>query len=367
MSDDEFYMARALQLAQKAWGKTAPNPMVGAVLVKGGRIIAEGYHHADGLPHAEKDCLSHVNFSAPGATMYVSLEPCSTHGRTGACCEAICSAGISEVVAACEDPNPLHRGRAWPYLASRGVKSRCGVLESQARELNFIFNKNIVSSEALLAIKFAVSKDGKLTRRRGEPTRVSGDSARADTMKWRSLFQSIGVGFGTLLSDNPRLTRRLAGRELSCPLRLIFDASARLADFDDLSAFNVFGDSFKNCTRVVCSGESSEAARRKIESLGAALMHIDAPKDSPAFWNLLKRGLYRERICSVFIEGGAGLFESICRSRAADYVFGYQSGETFGCGLDAFSEKYFDIKLVEEARLGGDTLRRGYPLWIRKQ
>lgn len=359
---DEFYMRRALENARKAWGKTAPNPMVGAVLVRGGEIVAEGYHHADGMPHAERDCLKNAGEKARGCTMYVSLEPCSTHGRTGACCDAIAAAEVAEVVAGCQDPNPAHSGRAWAYLAERGVKSRWGVLEKECRELNFIFNKNITSSEALLAVKFAVSKDGKLTRRAGEHTAVSGAESNVDVMKWRSLFQSIGVGFGTLVSDNPRLTRRGGGAGESCGERLIFDASLNCAELDT-SKYSVFADSFKNSTRIVCGAEASADRQNALEARGIRVMRIDAPSGSAEFWQKLKRALYAERICSLYIEGGARLFKSVCSARAADYVFRYESPDVFGCGLDAFDKKYFEIDAVEKTRLGRDEFTRGYPVW----
>ena len=138
--DDDAYMQRALELAKKGWGNTAPNPMVGAVLVKGGRIIGEGFHERDGAPHAERACLANATEDPKGATMYVTLEPCSTHGRTGACTDAIIDAKIAEVKIGALDPNPAHAGRAPQILRDRGIACETGILERECERLNFIFN-----------------------------------------------------------------------------------------------------------------------------------------------------------------------------------------------------------------------------------
>ena len=364
-NSDEHFMRLALAEAKKAWGNTAPNPMVGAVLVKDGRVLATGYHHRDGLSHAEIDCLQKVGFRADGCRMYVTLEPCTTHGRTGACSEAIIKAGVKDVVVGCKDVNPAHAGRAARVFAESGVGCTFGVLERECFELNFIFNKNITANTALLAIKYAVTKDGKLTHKRGETAAVSSAQSRADAMKWRRLFQSIGVGMGTLLADNPRLTARLESG-VFCPQRLVFDSSLRLAAEQNLSRFNVFFDEFPQLTRIVCDVSASAEAEQTLCSRGIRVMRINAPKTSVQYWAELKKRLFEERICSLYLEGGAEIFKSVCRARAADYVFEYVADKTFGEGLDAFDKPYFSIDAVECATLGGDTFKRGYPVWIQK-
>ena len=363
---DEFFMRQALSLAKLGWGNTAPNPMVGAVLVKDGAVLAEGYHHFDGGDHAEIDCLRKVGFRADGATIYVSLEPCSTAGRTGACTSAIISAGVKRVVAGCKDPNPRHAGAAQKVLARAGVECDFGVLESECRELNFIFNKNITSNEALLAIKYAATKNGKIAQKRGEPSAITSAEARADVMKWRRLFGAVGVGFGTLVADNPSLTARLPDG-VFCPARIVFDASLKTAALPRLSKFSLFSDEFAARTRLVCDPSASAQDEALLLSRGISVMRAPCGHNSAEFWRWLKARLYAEKICSLYVEGGAGVFKSACESMAADYVFEYIADKTFSGGLDAFERKYFDIKPVESAAFGADKFTRGYPQWTHLQ
>lgn len=362
---DAPFMRRALELAKLGWGRTAPNPMVGAVLVAGGKIIAEGYHHFDGGDHAEIDCLRKVGFKAAGATLYVSLEPCSTKGRTGACTSAIIAAGIKRVVAGCKDPNPAHAGAAKKILASSGVECDFGVLEDECRELNFIFNKNIASSEALLAIKYAITKDGKIAQKRGEPSEVTSAQSRADVMRWRELFGATCVGFGTLAADNPSLAARVQGGA-KCGRRIVFDASLACAKIADLSKYKLFSDEFASRTLLVCDSAAPAAAEADLRSRGASVMRVGFSHNSPEFWRELKSRLYEERVCSLFVEGGAGVFKSVCENRAADYVFEYVADKRWPGGLPAFGRKYFEINAVEKKLFGSDTFTRGYPQWIHQ-
>ena len=218
----------------------------------------------------------------------------------------------------------------------------------------------------MLAIKYAITKDGKLTHKRGETASISSAQSRADAMKWRRLFQSIGAGVGTLLADNPRLTARLESG-VFCPQRLVFDSSLRLAAEQNPARFNVFSDEFSDRTRVVCDCSAPAEAEQTLRSHGIRVMRINAPKTAAQFWAELKNRLFQERICSLYLEGGAGIFNSVCRARAADYVFEYVADKTFGAGLDAFDKPYFSIDAVECANLGGDTFKRGYPVWIQKR
>ncbi len=159
---DEFYMRRALALAERAWGDTSPNPMVGAVLVKNGEIVGEGWHRRDGFPHAEIECLRSAKTSPKGATIYVTLEPCSTHGRTGACTEALLKAGVACVKIGALDPNPVHAGRAVEIFRAANVACEYGILERECTELNFIFNFAIVNKKPLVALNAPSPPTGKL-------------------------------------------------------------------------------------------------------------------------------------------------------------------------------------------------------------
>lgn len=362
MPNAEFYMRRALELAKRGWGATSPNPMVGAVLVKNGRIIAEGWHTKDGAAHAEIECLRNASESPKGADLYVTLEPCSTRGRTGACCDAIISAGIARVFAATKDPSPAHSGRAEQILKSHSIECSFGILEEQAKRLNFIFNESITSQKAIIALKYAMSSDGKIAAKRGERTRITGEDAAADVMKWRSLFQSIGVGFGTLLADNPRLTARVSGKPEKCPVRLIFDAKLSTAELPDISAFHVFSDEFASRTRVVCAMESDPIREKSLAERGIAVMRVPEPSDSPLFWDFLKKSLLHERISSLYIEGGARILQSCCAAKAAEFAFEYVN-DSLRLGDSALSvwegKRPFEFVSPQEFNFGNDRMRFG--------
>ncbi len=358
-------MRMALNEAVRAWGNTAPNPMVGAVLVKDGKVIATGYHHRDGLDHAEKDCLRKVDFNAQGCDMYVTLEPCTTHGRTGACSEAIKQAGVKRVFVGCRDPNPLHAGRAERIFKEANIFCKFNILEDECRELNFIFNKNITSKQALLALKYAVSKNGKITECIGKSTSITCAKSRNDVMRWRKLFSAVAVGWGTVVVDNPSLTIRISGNVIPPKARLVFDASLRSADVD-ISNFNLFSDEFKNLTRIVCDESASSEKEDVLKTLGIDVLRINAPKASRDFWSKLKSKLYAEKIYSVYLEGGASVFKTACEAQAADYIFEYIADKSFKSGLSAFDKNYFSINAVETLDFDGDKFTRGYPVWTQK-
>ncbi len=362
---DEFYMRRALALAERAWGDTSPNPMVGAVLVKNGEIVGEGWHRRDGFPHAEIECLRSAKTSPKGATIYVTLEPCSTHGRTGACTEALLKAGVACVKIGALDPNPVHAGRAVEIFRAANVACEYGILERECTELNFIFNFAIVNKKPLVALKCAVSADGKITAKRGVHTGITEDAARADMMKWRRLFSSIAVGRGTLEADNPSLTARGLPDGDHCAERQIFDASLNIARLENPQKFSVFSDAFAEKTRVVCDAAAPKDAEDKLNSLGISTMRIgERAENAAAFWDELKERLYAERITSLYVEGGSLLWDSLCKARAADFAFEYDSPKVLGAdALDAFPRgRPFDIDGRETA-LAPDKLKFGKIVW----
>src|SRR4051812_9716432 len=228
MSSDERFMREAIAAAKRGWGTTHPNPIVGAVIVEDDHVVSEGYHAQDGGPHAERlALLARGKTPRPGATMYVTMEPCSTAGRTGACTEAIIAAGIKRVVVGATDPNPAHAGRGFAVLRAAGVEVITGVLERECTDLNLIFNHWIVKQEPLLAAKAAVSVDGKIATRSGESRWITNEASRADVHRWRRLFPGIAVGAMTIIKDDPRLTARTAGAAEWCPWRFVFDGLLR--------------------------------------------------------------------------------------------------------------------------------------------
>ena len=226
---DEEMMRVALREARKGVGKTSPNPAVGAAIVRDGEVIARGYHRRAGLPHAEIEALRALEDEkmACGATIYVTLEPCSTHGRTPPCVEAILRAGIRRVVIGAIDPNPQHAGRGVEILRAAGVKVTTGVLEEECREMNAAFNHWIVTGMPLVIAKAGMSLDGRLTRPPGEGQWITSEAARADAQKLRAQVDAILVGAETVRVDNPRLTVR-GVRGARQPWRVVVTKSGRL-------------------------------------------------------------------------------------------------------------------------------------------
>jgi diaminohydroxyphosphoribosylaminopyrimidine deaminase/5-amino-6-(5-phosphoribosylamino)uracil reductase len=226
---DERFMAAALTEARRGLGHTSPNPAVGAVIERSGRILSRGYHHRAGLPHAEIEALRALRNPklAQGSTIYVTLEPCSTHGRTPPCVEAIIAAGFRRVVLGAIDPNPRHAGRGVKLLRAAGIEVVTGILEAECRELNAAFNHWIVTGLPLVIAKAGMSLDGRLTRPPGEGQWLTNAAARTDAHRLRAQVDAILIGAETLRADNPRLTVR-GVRGARQPWRVVVTRSGRL-------------------------------------------------------------------------------------------------------------------------------------------
>src|SRR2546421_1773977 len=228
MSDDERLMRTALGEARKALGQTSPNPVVGALLVANKRIIARGHHRQAGKPHAEIECLHNVRGRIPkGSTLYVTLEPCSTKGRTGACTDEIIRAGIKSVVIGATDPNPRHRGAGIELLANAGIEVRTGVLAEECAALNEAFNKWIATGIPFVIAKCGMTLDGRLTRRGNESRWITSAAARRHAQTLRAQSDAILVGAETIRIDNPRLTVRNRSRSRQ-PARVIITRSGKI-------------------------------------------------------------------------------------------------------------------------------------------
>ena len=256
---DEKFMRAALREAARGLGQTSPNPTVGAVIVRGGRVIARGFHQRAGLPHAEIEALRMLKNPAlaGGATIFVTLEPCSTHGRTPPCVEAIIRAGFARVVIGTLDPNPAHAGRGVGLLRAAGIAVTAGVLESECRELNAGFNKWIVTRMPLVIAKTGMSLDGRLTRPPGEGQWLTSTASRADAMRLRAQVDAILIGAQTLRADNPRLTiRGVPGARQ--PWRVIVTRSGDLP-----KDAHIFTDAHRERT-LVFRGKSLRAVLREL-------------------------------------------------------------------------------------------------------
>jgi diaminohydroxyphosphoribosylaminopyrimidine deaminase/5-amino-6-(5-phosphoribosylamino)uracil reductase len=227
---DFIYMARAIQLAEKGLFTTDPNPRVGCVLVKEGKIVGEGWHEFAGEPHAEINALRQAGKQAAGATVYVTLEPCSHFGRTPPCSDALVKAGVKRVVAAMQDPNPLVSGKGLKQLAEAGIAVQHGVLTAEAEQLNPGFIKRMRHGLPLVRCKLAMSLDGRTAMASGESKWITGEAARLDVQRLRARSTAIMTGVGTVLTDDPSLTVRMeqAAKAPNQPLRIVVDSRLRM-------------------------------------------------------------------------------------------------------------------------------------------
>jgi len=359
-------MRHALATAEQAWGTTNPNPMVGAIIVEKGRVVAEGFTAPDGGPHAERAALAALK-RAPraGATLYVTLEPCSTAGRTGACTEAILAAGLKRVVVGATDPNPAHSGRGFEVLRQAGVEVVTGVLEKECADLNLIFNHWITGNTPLLAAKSAITLDGRIATRSGESQWITGEPARADGHRWRRLFPAIAVGAGTIARDNPRLTARPAYGPEWCPLRFVFDG--RLRTVVDQNLPGVYTDKYRERTIVVTTPHGGLGYVRKLQGLGVQVWICESSTQRASLVDFRRR-CGEAGISGVFFEGGAQMISQLIQERHLDYFFAYRApifmaddrAKAVFTGLR--TEKLANaLRLagVQHQVLGDDTLTRG--------
>ncbi len=326
-TEHEVFMRRALVGAHNVWGNTHPNPMVGAVMVEEGVVVAEGATSPDGGPHAERlTLLARGKPPRPGATLYVTLEPCSTPGRTGACTDAIIASGLKRVVVGATDPNPAHAGRGFEVLRAAGIEVITGILERECTDLNLIFNHWITRKGPLIAAKVASTLDGKIACRTGESRWITNDAARADVHRWRRLFPGIGVGAMTVLKDNPRLTARVEGSPEWSPWRFVFDGLLRTVVDKNLPA--LFTDEFRDRTIVVTTPHGGLGYVRKLREMGIKVWIFESPTQRVQFADFRKR-CAEESIPGVFIEGGAQLISELIRARQLDYLFAYHAPVLF--------------------------------------
>src|SRR5438874_7455151 len=332
---DEKFMRTALNEAKKALGQTSPNPAVGAILVIDNRIVAKGHHRGAGRDHAEIECLR--DFAAPvpaQATLYVTLEPCSTAGRTAPCTEAILKAGVRSVVVGARDVNPRHSGKGIMQLRKAGVTVREGILADDCTRLNEAFNKWIISGSPFVIAKCGMSLDGRLTRRAAEHRWITGPSARRHAHEFRAHVDAVLVGAETIRADNPRLTVRgvLRARQ---PWRVVLTRSGNLP-----RPAHLFSDRFASRT-LICRGKSLAAVLK----------------------NLGKRG-----ITSVLIEGGGEVLGQALDARLIDKVQLYLGPILSGGPVIAFPGRGAEntgnalhLRCISYRRIARSVCITGYP------
>jgi diaminohydroxyphosphoribosylaminopyrimidine deaminase / 5-amino-6-(5-phosphoribosylamino)uracil reductase len=299
---DARHLQRAMELAARARGHTSPNPVVGAVVVKDGRTIGEGFHAAAGRPHARREALAACTESPAGATMYVSLEPCCHTGRTPPCTDAILEAGIGRVVIASDDPSPAAAGRGPGILRDEGVRVELmdGDLAREARLLNQPFRKHARTGRPLVALKSAMSLDGKVVTGTGDSRWISGEASRARAHRWRAESDAVAVGIGTALADDPLLTARVEGVARQ-PRRVVFDSEARLPLESSL---------VRTCAEapvvLVSCRAASRTAVQALEAAGVEVI-VTSGENEPARVRSALDELGARDVQSLVLEGGPHL------------------------------------------------------------
>ena len=357
--NDENFMREALRIARNAEGRTSPNPMVGAVIVKGGKIIAEGWHRQAGTPHAEIHALNMAGELANGAILYVTLEPCSHFGRTPPCVNRIIESGIKKVVAAMKDPNPKVSGRGFEILKNAGVEVEIGLLEAEARRLNEVFLKYITKKLPFVTMKFASTLDGKIATYSGESQWISCEESRKFAHHLRDINDAILVGIGTILADNPSLTTRLI--EGKNPIRVIVDSMARTP----LDSKVVVDKSARTIIAV-----TENAPSEKILALKACGVEIlTCGEENRVDLKILLEKLAEREITSILVEGGGQIHFSMLKAGLVDKIYAFIAPKIVGgknsltavegIGFEKLSEA-IELKNFTSERIGEDFLLSGY-------
>lgn len=367
-----FLMRAAIAEARQAMGRTHPNPAVGAVISHRGDLVTRGFTQPAGEDHAEVVAIKQfrqIGLTADASTLLaVTMEPCSTEGRTGPCTQAIISSGIRNVVVGTIDPNPAHAGRGLDHLRDAGITVTSGILEAECRDLNLIFNWRMEQDEPFIAAKIATTLDGRIATRGGLSKWITGTQAREDVHRWRRYFPAVGVGAGTVLADNPILTARLPNEPDWCPVRFIFDRN--LITFKD-GLPTVYADAWQDRT-VIVTDRLKEARIRELSSrYGLTFWGLDSGREDGGLAEFSSR--CREAgIWGILLEGGAHLLSSFLRYRFIHYLFAYRAPRLLAdsSGLAPFFgqepgtiQDAIQLSRVRHEIFGDDQLMRGFLLY----
>lgn len=358
---DEFYMNRVLSLAKKGMGFVNPNPLVGAIIVKDGKIIGEGYHKAYGQPHGEVEAFLNAKDSVEGATIFVNLEPCSHYGKTPPCSDLIIKKKIKEVVIGMVDPNPLVSGKGIEKLRKAGIKVRVGILEESCKKLNEGFIKYITKKEPFFLLKSAISLDGKIATYNDESMWITGEKAREEVQYLRKEYSAILVGIETVIKDNPRLNCRIEGGRN--PIKIVVDSNLRIP----LDCYLI--KNIKESKLIVATTERAEKEKIEIlEKLGVEVLIIKE-RDNRVDLKELSKALYQLKIDKVLVEGGGTLNYSAIESGLIDKVIFYIAPKIIGgkeaktaiegVGIKSIKD-VFRVKELKLRTVGEDVVIEGY-------
>lgn len=354
MISHKKYMAIALKLAEKGRGYVSPNPLVGCVIVKRGKVVGKGYHKKYGEEHAEINALKSAGKKANNATMYVNIEPCSHWGKTSPCTEKIVEAGIREVIVGMEDPNPLVDG--YKELKFRGLKTRIGILRDQAKKLNEAYIKYMKTKKPFVILKLAMSLDGKIATSTGDSKYITGREARKYVHELRNETDAVMVGINTVIRDNPLLDSRLVkGKN---PVKVIVDSTLKISERAKV---------LKDPSKVIIA-TTQKAAKNKIEKLqhkGIRVVILKPKKGLVDLKELIKE-LGTSEVASVMIEGGAELSGNAIKEGIVDKVLIFTAPKIIGNGVDPIKNlgikkvnKAIKLKNISTKKIGKDLLVEG--------
>ncbi|MDO9566582.1 MAG: bifunctional diaminohydroxyphosphoribosylaminopyrimidine deaminase/5-amino-6-(5-phosphoribosylamino)uracil reductase RibD [Candidatus Desulfaltia sp.] len=361
--NDNYFMKMAIALAVKGRGFASPNPMVGAIIVKNGKVVGKGYHKAAGEAHAEINAINDAQALAVDATLYVTLEPCNHTGRTPPCTTKIVEAGIKRVVIAMNDPNPDVTGGGADYIKNHGISVTSGVCEDEAKRLNEAYIKYVTTKRPFVIIKCAATLDGRIATKTGDSKWVSGDESRIYVHRLRHGVDAIMVGINTVNQDDPSLTVRLKDMNGLDPARIILDTNLTIFEEAKVLRLN------SNSDTIIITGSSvSEDKKNAIEALGAKV--IQSPvKDGMIDLDQLMDRLGDLGITSLLIEGGGSVIASALKAGIVDKVIFFYAPKILG-GDDgmpickgpgpALMDGCMPVKDIHVRRFGDDVMIEGY-------
>ncbi len=356
----EYYMNLALKLALKAKGQTVPNPMVGAVVVKNGRIIGKGYHERAGFAHAEVIALEQAGAKARGATLYVTLEPCVHFGRTPPCVDTIIRRGIKEVVVGIIDPNPLNNGRGIQMLRQHNIKVETGILENELKKVNEVFIKYIAKRVPFITVKVGQSLDGKIATKTGDSQWITSDKSRAYAHRLRAGYDAIMVGVNTVLRDNPKLDAWFSKKQ---PVKIVIDSQLSVPQ-----DANIFLGNREVIIVTLPVKPGQETENRKVLIQKAKILEVKEKSGQINLKDMMKK-IAALGITNILIEGGGTLIGSLFDEGFVDKVLFFISPKIIG-GKEAISsvmgqgiariDRAYKLKEVKLKRIGEDFLIEGY-------
>lgn len=322
LSYDEKYMRLAMQLAENAIGRTSPNPLVGAVIVKDNRVVGCGWHRKAGTPHAEVHALNQAGELAQGADVYVTLEPCAHYGKTPPCAKALVEAKVKNVYGGLLDVNPKVAGKGFKILEDAGIHVEYGFLQDELRKQNEVFFKWIEHKKPFVVLKAAMTLDGKIATATGQSKWITNETSRAYGYKLRDIYDGIMVGINTVIEDNPMLTARVDGGKN--PIRIVVDSSLKI----DINA-NVVQD--KSAKTIIATTDKADKDKiLKLQAQNVDVIVVDKDENDKVDIEKLLNILGQQNICSILVEGGATLSGSFVAKKLVDKVYFFIAPKIIG-------------------------------------